>query len=56
MPVLGPWQALAFNSINRLALLGARANPICGHPYGLPSKDPERGFFLARRGGRPDAA
>ena len=56
MPFLGSYQALTFNNINRLALLRGRANPICGHPYGLPSKDPERGFFLARRGGRPDAA
>ena len=36
MPILGSYQALTFNNINRLALLGARANPICGHPYGLP--------------------
>jgi hypothetical protein len=43
MPTLGPWQALTFNNINRLELLWARANPIYGHPYGLPRKDPSSG-------------
>ena len=43
MPILGPWQALTFNNINRLTLLGARANPICGHPNGLPRKGPSSG-------------
>jgi hypothetical protein len=41
-----PLASLAFNNINRLALLQARANPICGHPYGLPTKRPE--FRIAR--------
>jgi len=43
MPTPGPVQALTFNNINRLGLLGARANPICGHPNGLPRKDPSSG-------------
>ena len=43
MPTLGPQQALTFNNINRLAIFQARANPIYGHPYGLPSKDPSSG-------------
>ena len=43
MPILGSYQALTFNNINRLALFGARANPIYGHPYGLPGKEPSSG-------------
>ena len=38
-----PLASLAFNNINRLALLQARANLICGHPYVLPTKDPSSG-------------
>ena len=38
MPFLGFQQALTFNNIKRLELLRGRANPICGHPYGLPEK------------------
>ena len=48
MPFLGSQQALTFNNINRLALLEGRANPICGHPYGLPRKDPSSGSHGAR--------
>ena len=43
MPTPGPVQALTFNNINRLAFFQVRANPICGHPNGLPRKDPSSG-------------
>ena len=43
MPTPGPQQALIFDNINMLAIFQVRANPIYGHPYGLPRKDPSSG-------------
>lgn len=43
MPTPGPQQALIFNNINMLEIFQVRANPIYGHPYGLPRKDPSSG-------------